>query len=64
MEMSFLDILSKDYSEMKYDDIRHIKKQYDYLRHWEDLTGIFSVIDGEFTFFSSHQNTTRKANSS
>ena len=54
MEMEFLDILPKDYSEMTYDDIRHIKMQYDPLRHWEDLTGTFSVMDGELLRFLLH----------
>ena len=54
MGISFLDILSKDYSEMTYDDIRHIKMQYDPLPHWEDLTGVFSVMDGELLRFILH----------
>ena len=54
MEMGFLDILPKNYSEMTYDDIRHIKMQYDPLRHWEDLTGTFSVMDGELLRFILH----------
>jgi hypothetical protein len=40
--------------EMTYDDIRHIKMQYDPLRHWEDLTGTFSVMDGELLRFVLH----------
>ena len=51
MEMIFLDILPKKYTEITYDDIRHIKMQYDPLRHWEDLTGTFSVMDGELLCF-------------
>ena len=54
MGISFLDILPKDYSEMTYDDIRHIKMQYDPLPHWEDLTGVFSVMDGELLRFILH----------
>jgi hypothetical protein len=54
MEMTFLDILPKDYSKMTYDDIRHIKMQYDPLRYWEDLTGTFSVMDGELLRFLLH----------
>ena len=54
MEMKFLDILPKDFSEMTYNDILHIKMQYDPIRHWEDLTGVFSVMNGELLRFLLH----------
>lgn len=39
---------------MTYDDIRHIKMQYDPLRYWEDLTETFSAMDGELLCFLIH----------
>jgi hypothetical protein len=54
MEMEFLGILPKDYSKITYDDIRHIKMQYDPLRHWEDLTGTFAVMNGKLLRFLLH----------
>ncbi len=54
MEMKFLDILSKDFSNLSYDDIRSIRVQYDLLSHWEDLTGTFSAMDGELLRYILH----------
>ncbi len=47
MEMPFLDILPKDLSELSYDKIRHIRMDNNPLPHWEEITGMFSVMDGE-----------------
>jgi len=54
MELPFLNILPKDYSEMIYDDIRHIKMQNDPLPFWDKITGIFSVVDGEILRYILH----------
>lgn len=47
MGMEFLDVLPKDYSEMSYDHIRHIRMDENPLPHWEKLMGMFSTADGE-----------------
>lgn len=54
MDIPFLEILTQDYSNMDYNEIRHIKMDYDPLPHWEELTGIFTVIDGELLRFMLH----------
>ncbi|WP_027879245.1 hypothetical protein [Mesoflavibacter zeaxanthinifaciens] len=47
MDMEFLNVLPKDYSEMSYDNIRHIRMDQDPLPHWDSIIGLFSVADGE-----------------
>lgn len=47
MDMEFLNVLPKDYSEMSYDDIRHIRMDQEPLPHWGSIIGLFSVADGE-----------------
>lgn len=54
MEMDFLDILPKDYSNMNYDNIRHIRMDREPLRHLEELLGQFSTMDGEILRFILH----------
>lgn len=54
IEMSFLDILPKDYSEMSYDDIRHIQMDRKPLPHWEEINGMLSTMDGEILRFLIH----------
>jgi hypothetical protein len=54
MELPFLDILPKDYYEMNYDDIRHIRMQDNPLPFWDKITGIFSVVDGEILRYILH----------
>ncbi len=54
MEMSFLDILPKDYSKMTYDDIRHIRMDREQLTHLEELFGQFATMDGEILRFILH----------
>lgn len=51
MKNLFVDNLPKDYSQMSYDDIRHIKMDKAPLPHWEKLTGLFSTMDGELLRF-------------
>lgn len=54
MEIPFLDILPKDMSNLSYDQIRLIRMDRDPLPHWEEITGIFSVMDGEILRFILH----------
>ena len=54
MEMPFLDILPKDYSNMSYDDIRHIRMDADLLPSWDKIIGLFSIADGEVLRFILH----------
>ncbi len=56
MEMVFLDILPKDYSNMTYDEIRHIKMDKNPLAHLENLMGTFAIMDGELLHFILHTN--------
>lgn len=51
MERDFLDILPKDYSNMNYDNIRHIRMDREPLPHLEELVGHFSTMDGEILRF-------------
>jgi hypothetical protein len=51
MEIEFLDILPKDYSEMTYDDIRHIRMDSDSLPSWDKIIGLFSIANGEILRF-------------
>jgi len=53
MKISFVET-PQNHSEMVFDEIRHIKMDYDPLPHWEDLIGIFSVMDGELLRFILH----------
>lgn len=54
MEMSFLDILPKDYTEMSYDAIRHMRMDKEPLPHWEEINGMLSTMDGEILRFLIH----------
>jgi hypothetical protein len=47
MDMTFLDILPKNYVEMSYDEIRHIQIDKEPLPHLEALMSHFSTMDGE-----------------
>jgi len=54
MGIPFLERLPQDHSKMNYDNIRHIKIDYEPLPHWEKLTGTFATIDGELLRFIIH----------
>tara|TARA_R110002051_G_scaffold2660_1_gene14267 strand:- start:15443 stop:15880 length:438 start_codon:yes stop_codon:yes gene_type:complete len=54
MEMPFLDILPKDYTDLNYDDIRLIRMDKDPLPHLEELIANFSTMDGEILRFIIH----------
>lgn len=56
MEIPFLEILPKDYSELSYDAMRHIRMDRNPLAHFEELFGIFSTLDGELLRFIIHAN--------
>ena len=47
MDMTFLDILPKNYAKMSYDEIRHIRMDKEPLPHLEALMSHFSTMDGE-----------------
>ena len=51
LEIPFLNILPKNYSEISYDTIRHIKMDKYPLPHLESIIGIFSTVDGELLRF-------------
>jgi len=47
MEMNFLDVLPKDFSELNFKQLDAIRQDKEPLPFWESIIGIFSVIDGE-----------------
>jgi hypothetical protein len=47
MDMIFLNILPKNYVEMSYDEIRHMRMDNEPLPHLEALMSHFSTMDGE-----------------
>ncbi len=54
IEIPFLDILPEDYSQISYDDIRHIRMDNNPLPYWEELFGMFSTADGEILRYILH----------
>ncbi len=54
MEIPFLDIVPKDLSDMTYDHIRHIRMDNEPLPHWEEISGMLSVMDGEILRYILH----------
>jgi hypothetical protein len=54
MEMDFLNILPKDYSEITYSHLDHIGMDTELLPHWESIRGIISVVDGEILRYILH----------
>lgn len=51
MEMSFLKILPKDYSELSYRKLDIIRQEQEPLPFWESIVGMVSVTDGEILRF-------------
>ena len=51
MEMPFLNNLPKDYSEITYRHLDSIRQDEDPLPHWESITGMLAVMDGEILRF-------------
>jgi hypothetical protein len=54
MEMEFLDILPKDYTEMDYRKLDVLRQDNERLPHWEAIVGMVSVMDGEILRFIIH----------
>ena len=51
MEMMFLDILPKDYSELGYKQLDTIRQDEELLPFWSALVGLVSTADGEILLF-------------
>lgn len=51
MEMPFFNNLPKDYSEITYRHLDSIRQDEDPLPHWESITGMLAVMDGEILRF-------------
>lgn len=49
--MPFLNNLPKDYSEITYRHLDSIRQDEDPLPHWESITGMLAVMDGEILRF-------------
>jgi hypothetical protein len=47
IELSFFDLLPKDYSTMSYKHLDDIRRDKEPLPHWESIIGMVSVTDGE-----------------
>ena len=54
MEVTFLDILPKDYSKMSYKDILQMRMDKEPLPHLEEINGMLSTMDGEMLRFILH----------
>lgn len=54
MGQTFLKVMPDDHSKMNYRDIRHIRMDRESLPHWETITGMFSVVDGEILRYLLH----------
>ncbi len=48
------EVLPKDYSNMDYEHIQQIASDEDPLLHWEEIRGMFSVLDGEILRYILH----------
>ena len=51
LDVEFLDILPKDYSELSYQKLDRIRQDEDPLPHWETIVGMLAVMDGEILRF-------------
>ncbi len=47
-------VLPKNYTDMDYKNIQQIVSDEDPLHHWEDIRGMFSVMDGEILRYILH----------
>lgn len=54
LEMEFQFPLPDDYDWMNYAKIKLIRSDENMLSHWENIAGMFSVIDGEILRFILH----------
>ena len=50
-EGEHFEMLPSDYSDMTYKHIASIAMDYDPLKHWEEIRGMVSVMDGEIVRF-------------
>lgn len=48
------EMLSKDYSQMTYEEIKALRIDSESLKHWEDILGMFSTTHGEILRFLLH----------
>ena len=48
LELSAIGPKFHDYSQLNYSDIEAIRIDEDPLKHWEEITGAFATMDGEF----------------
>lgn len=48
------ELLPENYVKMGYSHIKHIAMDENPLRHWEEIRGIFSVLDGEILRYILH----------
>ena len=51
MEITFLDILPKDFSEVSFKHLDTIRQDKEPLPFWSDLIGMISTVDGEILRF-------------
>ncbi|REE80693.1 hypothetical protein BX611_2345 [Lutibacter oceani] len=54
MEIPFLDILPIDLSDISFDEIKKIKTDETIFAHWEIISGMLSITDGEVLRFILH----------
>jgi len=54
INITFLKVIPMDLSKLSYKDILHIRMDDDPLPHWENINGIFSVMDGELLRYLLH----------
>lgn len=47
MEMTFLNVLPKDYSEITYQHLDLIGMDKESLPHWQEIRGMISIVNGE-----------------
>lgn len=51
MEIPFLDIIPTDLSALTFDEINKLRNDLSVFAHWEIISGIFSITDGEILRF-------------
>jgi len=55
-EKQYFEPLTSDYSDMSYDHIASIGMDKEPLKHWEEIRGMVSVVDGELLRFILAKN--------
>lgn len=51
------ELLPKNYVKMDYTHIKHIAMDENPLKHWEEIRGLFSTMDGEILRYILHAKT-------